>query len=211
MILFDTCFTEAWRWPILHIVYKVHPNLKAVCSTGHIGANRILLTKTHVRGGYGLKYFVSNCFQHIVREGPMPLGSYTSKRHAGSSPPSLDSSILSYQQKIKCDRLHAARLLIVNAPWLLTKTQKSWNVFYVSWCFCCTRGKPSTNIGQYCQTFDLDRTFDREIKARTIFNLWPWPTTLTYNPRLAKVKVVRMLAFARHPVGWWLELFWFGS
>ncbi len=29
---------------ILYIVYKVHPNLKAVCSTGHIGANRILLS-----------------------------------------------------------------------------------------------------------------------------------------------------------------------
>ncbi len=59
MILFDTCFSEAWRWSILNIVwltasstghfcnednlYKVHPNLKAVCSTGHIGANRILL------------------------------------------------------------------------------------------------------------------------------------------------------------------------
>ncbi len=42
MIFFDTCFTEAWRWSILNIVYKVHPNLKAVCSTGHIGADRIL-------------------------------------------------------------------------------------------------------------------------------------------------------------------------
>ncbi len=43
MIFFDTCFTEAWQWSILNIVYNVHPNLKAVCSTGHIGANRILL------------------------------------------------------------------------------------------------------------------------------------------------------------------------
>ncbi len=43
MILFDTWFTKAWWWSILNIVYKVHPNLKAVCSTGHIGANRILL------------------------------------------------------------------------------------------------------------------------------------------------------------------------
>ncbi len=43
MIFFDTCFTEPWQWSILNIVYKVHPNLKAVCSTGHIGANRILL------------------------------------------------------------------------------------------------------------------------------------------------------------------------
>ncbi len=43
MILFDTCFAGAWQWSILNIVYKVHPNLKAVCSTGHIGANRLLL------------------------------------------------------------------------------------------------------------------------------------------------------------------------
>ncbi len=42
MIFFDTCFTVAWQWSILDIVCKVHPNLKAVCSTGHIGANRIL-------------------------------------------------------------------------------------------------------------------------------------------------------------------------
>ncbi len=47
MILFDTCVTEAWRWSLLNIVYNVHPNLKAVCSTGHIGAYGILLDLGH--------------------------------------------------------------------------------------------------------------------------------------------------------------------
>ncbi len=46
MIVFDTCFIEAWQWSILNIFYKVHLNLNAVCSTGHIGASRILLVST---------------------------------------------------------------------------------------------------------------------------------------------------------------------
>ncbi len=43
LILFNTCFTEAWWWSILNIDYKVHPNLMAICSTGHIEAIGILL------------------------------------------------------------------------------------------------------------------------------------------------------------------------
>ena len=39
---------------ILNIVYKVHPTLKAVCSTGHIGANRILLIIRGMFGGPGI-------------------------------------------------------------------------------------------------------------------------------------------------------------
>ena len=43
MILFNACFTGAWRWLTLNIGERVHPNLMAIHSTGHIGAIGILL------------------------------------------------------------------------------------------------------------------------------------------------------------------------
>jgi len=43
-------------------------------------------------------------------------------------------------------------------------------------------GKPSPNI-------DLLHTTGSNGRAISMFDLYLWPTTLTYNPRLAKVKV----------------------
>ena len=42
-VLSNACFTEVWQWLILNIGERVHPNLMAIHSTGHIGAIGILL------------------------------------------------------------------------------------------------------------------------------------------------------------------------
>ena len=73
----------------------------------------------------------------------------------------------------------------LNAPWLLTNRQFQWTDNGNSQLPLAELGKPSPNI-------DLLRTTGSKgenVNKHTLFDLHLWPMTLTYNPRLAKVKV----------------------
>ena len=65
MIVFNTCFTEAWRWSNLNIHYKVHPNLMAICSTGHKGADGILLGTNRPQSGKFSCCLVTHCCRGV--------------------------------------------------------------------------------------------------------------------------------------------------
>ncbi len=67
-------------------------------------------------------------------------------------------------------------------------------------CLCCTRQSRAPSIDRCAQTFDLDidlwhwplhlKQGKSDVKTQFLaFDLDLWPTTLTYNPSLAKVKV----------------------
>jgi len=68
----------------------------------------------------------------------------------------------------------------LNAPWLLTNRQFQWTGN-------CHSQLPSAELGS--------RVLISTCSARLVqtgeqfFTVWPWPMTLTYNPRLEKVKV----------------------
>ena len=70
----------------------------------------------------------------------------------------------------------------LNAPWLLTNRQFQWTGNGHSQLPMTELGKPSPNI-------DLLHTTCSNGIHFSLFNLDLWPTTLTYNPRLAKIKV----------------------
>jgi len=72
----------------------------------------------------------------------------------------------------------------LNAPWLLTNRQFQWTgndhlqlrwLNSASWVLISTFSAPLVETGQH--------------KQFSLFDLDLWPTTLTYNPRLSKVKV----------------------
>ncbi len=71
---------------------------------------------------------------------------------------------------------HCARLFTVIVPWLLTNTRRSWTVFHVFLMHSASQALILTTPWHaHSVTGELD--------------LDPWPTTLTYNPRLARVEV----------------------
>jgi len=85
--------------------------------------------------------------------------------------------------EIKADRPLTRDTL--NAPWLLTNRQFQWtgNGHYSNyhWLNSASRVLISTSSAPLVQT--------AERKQFSLFDLELWPTTLTHNPRLAKVKI----------------------
>jgi len=73
--------------------------------------------------------------------------------------------------RIKSDRLLTRDML--NAPWLLTNRQFQWTGNGHSQSPLAELGKPSPNI---------DRSAPLVQTGEQFFTVWPWHTTLTYNP-----------------------------